>query len=80
MGNTCAANAWRSLKRFLESGHLAMGPHPADLAIGAQQGDTGGIVTAIFQATQTLQQDRHCVALGDHSNYSTHRVRFLLVI
>ena len=80
MGNTRTAKTGAGLKRLLQSRDLAMRPHPADFSVCAQQGDPGRIVTAIFKPTQALQQDRHYIALGDRSNYSTHKSPFLFVI
>src|SRR5207248_11541316 len=54
-----------------------------DAAAGAQalhaavdDGDAGGVVAAVLEALQALEQDRHDVAVGYGSDDSAHRVFF----
>src|SRR5690606_4238785 len=53
-----------------EVGHAADGPHPVDAAV--QRGEAGGVVTAILELAQALDEDGHDVAPRDGPYDSAH--------
>src|SRR3954471_15373121 len=57
--------------------HFGKRGNPAGTAQAMQPAvdyrDTGGIVTAVFQLAQSLQQDRHYVSPSDGANDSAHK-------
>jgi hypothetical protein len=60
------------VKRVLEFPHLADGAQPLDVAGTVQHGDTRGVVAAIFEPPQALEEHRNDVAFRYGTNDSTH--------
>ena len=60
------------VERVLQLPHLADGAQPLDVAGAVQHGDAGGVVAAVFEPPQALDEDRNDVALGDGTNDSAH--------
>ena len=61
----------------LEGAHLADGAPSPHVAVGGQHGDARGIIAAVFEALEAVDQQRHHVAPGDRPDYSAH-ASFLL--
>ena len=65
--------------------HLLKGFHPADgtsahqPAVLIKHGDTGGVVTAIFETPQAFEQQGDNVALGDGADDAAHGVLLRVV-
>ena len=73
-GVTDAALTWSalSLNTGREIAQLALGPHTSQLPMPSHRGDTGGVVTALFQLPEPLQE-LGCSFSGTHqSNDSAH--------
>ena len=68
----------RSSKRF-EIGDLALGPAPVDMAVD-QGRDAGGIVAAIGEALQRLDQERGGGLIAENADDSTHGFDLLLLL
>ena len=54
-----------SRQRLFQRAHLAHRAQAPQLAVGGQHRDAGRVVAAVFEALQTLDQDRHDIAPGD---------------
>ena len=61
-----------ALQRLLQHLHLADGATARDFTGAVDDGNTRGIVAAIFQAPEAFDEDRHDVAAGYGSYNSTH--------
>jgi hypothetical protein len=72
VGDAEAAGERFVVQAGLEFADLAHGADALDVAVVHAHGDTGGVVTAIFQAPQALHQDGDDVALSDGSDNSAH--------
>jgi hypothetical protein len=57
---------------LLERAHLADRTQALQMPVGVEHGYAGGIVTAVFEPLEALDQYRHDVAIGDPRDYSTH--------
>ena len=62
----------RGCKRRLETNHLP--DRPAEMQLSLINGDNSrGIVAAVFQTLESVQQDRLSIPFADISNDSAHR-------
>jgi hypothetical protein len=64
---------WTSGNGFLQHLHFADSPQSFEFPRAIQYRHAGGIVAAIFQASQAFDQDRDNIAMGDCADDSTHR-------
>ena len=64
----------RGADRFFEIAQLAGRAADIELAVFADHGDPGGIVAAIFQAAQAVEDQRHNALWADVSDNSAHEV------
>src|SRR5690606_18241038 len=53
--------------------HAAGAAHPAD-APGLDHGQAGRVIAAVFQALESLDQDRNHIAIRDRANNAAHAV------
>ena len=60
------------VERVLELADLADGAQPLDVAGAVQHGDARGVVAAILEPPQALEEHRNDVAFGYGTNDSTH--------
>jgi hypothetical protein len=58
--------------RFFEISQLAGGAANVELAVLGDYGDSGGIIAAIFQAAQAVQNERDDFFIPDVTNDSAH--------
>ncbi len=71
MGDADSASRWAGLHNGFKRIHLANGTAAFDAAL-FDRGDARGIITAIFEATQPLDQGRGNRLIGNSSKYSAH--------
>jgi hypothetical protein len=64
------------VQRVLENPHLADGAQALDRAAAVQYRHARGVIAAVLEAAQALDQDGHDVALGDGSDDSAHARSF----
>ena len=60
------------LQRVLQLAHLAHGAQALHLAGAVQDGDAGRVVSAVFEPSQAVDEDRDDVAVSDRSDDSAH--------
>ena len=59
---------------FPQALDLAQGTDAAQVAGGGQGGHAGGVVAAVFEAPQPLEQDGRDLTLGDAADDSAHAI------
>jgi hypothetical protein len=72
MCNAQVALDRRLLERVLQHPDFADRAQPAQFAAAVQDREAGGIVTAVFQAPQPLDQDGNDVSVSDRADDSAH--------
>src|SRR5690606_29548376 len=60
------------LQGIFQLDDLADGAGAFDAVAGGQDGDAGGVIAAVFEATQAFYEDGGDVAFGDGAYYSAH--------
>ena len=60
------------LQRLSEPGNLADRAHPLQQGLLRLHRDAGGIITAVFQPPQTLEQHRYDIPVSGDTDNSTH--------
>ncbi len=60
---------------FFEVAEFAGGAADGEVVLAVHDGDAGGIITAIFEAPQAVEDDRNGFTATDIANNPTHRVR-----
>src|SRR4249919_3675271 len=69
---------WLETDRFFQIAQLAFGAANLQPFPVAGHSDPGRIISAIFQATQTIDDDRHHALFPDVSNDPAHETKLLL--
>ena len=67
-----AVEATAGLDQFLEHAHAADALGDLDLAVSLRDGEAGGVVAAVLQALQALEQQRGGRLLPDVGDDSAH--------
>ena len=74
VGDTEFAVGGRGVDGVLQHLYLADGANPLEVASAVEHRDTGGVVAAIFEPTQTLDEYRDDVTVCDGADDSTHDI------